>query len=82
MYEFLDKFEKRMEWLGAAHSIINRKGKKTEIEELFSENQLTGIIISVLLFIMEKTLEQNNECDMAAIESFLSELLFTYYTDG
>src|SRR5690554_295222 len=82
MYEFLDKFEKRMEWLGVAHSIINRKGKKTEIEELFSENQLTGIIISVLLFIMEKTLEQNNECDMAAIESFLSELLFTYYTDG
>ncbi len=82
MNEFLDKFEKRMEWLGAANSIINRKGRNTAIEELFGENQLTGIIISVLLFIMEKTLEENNECDMIAIEGFLRELLYTYYTDS
>ena len=82
MLEFLDKFEKRMEWVGAAHSIINRKGKNTEIEGHFGENELTGIIISVLLFIMEKTLEDNNECEMAHIEGFLTDLLHTYYTDN
>ncbi|NLB42959.1 MAG: hypothetical protein GX815_12035, partial [Clostridiales bacterium] len=82
MFEFLDKFEKRMEWVGAAYSIINRRGKKTELEGLFSENELTSIIISVLLFIMEKTLEDNNECEMAHIEDFLDDLLRSYYTDS
>lgn len=81
MFEFLDKFEKRMEWIGAAHSIINRKGKKTELEGLFAENELTGIIISVLLFIMEKTLEDNNECEISHIEDFLSDLLRSYYKE-
>jgi len=81
MFDFLDKFEKRMEWIGVAHSIINRKGKNTAIEGLFEENELTNIIISVLLFIMEKTLEENNECEMAHIEAFLGDLFKTYYTD-
>ncbi len=82
MFDFLDKFEKRMEWIGAAHSIINRRGRNTELEALLGENELTGIIISVLLFIMEKTLEDNNECEMAHIEDFLSDLLRSFYTEG
>ena len=61
MFDFLEKFEKRMEWIGIAVSIINRKGKVTKLEGLFKENELTNIIISVLLFIMEKTLEENKE---------------------
>lgn len=79
MFEFLSKFEKRMEWVGVANSIINRKGKNTEIEGIFSDNDMTNIIISTLLFIMEKSLEENNECDMYQIGIFLDELISTYY---
>jgi hypothetical protein len=80
MFDFLDSFEKRMEWMGIANSIINRKGKNTELESLFDENELTNIIISVLLFIMEKTLEENNECEMVHIEAFLYDLTRLYYS--
>ena len=80
MFDFLDNFKKRMEWMGIANSIINRKGKNTELENLFEENELTNIIVSVLLFIMEKTLEENNECEMHHIEDFLDELLRSYYS--
>jgi len=80
MFDFLDNFEKRMEWIGITNSIINRKGKNTELENLFEENELTNIIVSVLLFIMEKTLEENNECEMHHIEAFLDELTSSYYS--
>lgn len=80
MFDFLDSFEKRMEWIGITNSIINRKGKNTELENLFEENELTNIIVSVLLFIMEKTLEENNECEMHHIEAFLDELTRLYYS--
>jgi len=80
MFDFLDGFEKRMEWMGIANSIINRKGKNTELEGLFEENELTNIIISVLLFIMEKTLEENNECEMVHVEAFLEDLTRLYYS--
>ena len=79
MFDFLENFEKRMEWVGIANSIINRKGKNTELENLFEENEMTNIIISVLLFIMEKTLEENNECEMHHIEAFLFQLTREYY---
>ena len=69
-----------MEWIGITNSIINRKGKNTELENLFGENELTNIIVSVLLFIMEKTLEENNECEMHHIEAFLDELTRLYYS--
>ncbi len=80
MFDFLENFEKRMEWIGIANSIINRKGKNTELENLFEENEMTNIIISVLLFIMEKTLEENNECEMHHIEDFLDQLTREYYS--
>lgn len=66
--------------MGIANSIINRKGKNTVLENLFEENELTNIIVSVLLFIMEKTLEENNECEMYHIENFLDDLLRFYYS--
>ncbi len=80
MFDFLENFEKRMEWIGITNSIINRKGKNTELESMFGENELTNIIVSVLLFIMEKTLEENNECEMHHIEAFLDELTRLYYS--
>lgn len=79
MMDFLDKFEKRMEWIGVVDSIVNRKGKDTKLEGIFQGNEMTNIIVSVLLFIMEKTLEENNECDIQHIEGFLEELLKRYY---
>lgn len=79
MFDFLENFEKRMEWIGIANSIINRKGKNTELEKLFDENEMTNIIISVLLFIMERTLEENNECEMHHIEAFLDQLTREFY---
>ncbi|MCT4507752.1 MAG: hypothetical protein N4A48_03185 [Tepidibacter sp.] len=79
MIDFLDKFEKRMEWIGVVDSIVNRRGKNTRLEAMFEENQLTNIIVSVLLFIMEKTLEENNQCDIISIERFLNNLLSQYY---
>ena len=82
MFDFLDKFENRMEWIGIANSIINRKGKNTDLESIFDENELTNIIVSVLLFIMEKTLEENNECEMHHIETFLSDLIKQYYSEN
>ena len=81
MYDFLDKFENRMEWIGIANSIINRKGKNTAIEGLFNDNELTNMIVSILLFIMEKTLEENNECEIYHIETFLGDLINNYYSD-
>ena len=81
MYDFLDKFENRMEWIGIANSVINRKRKNTAIEGLFNDNELTNMIVSILLFIMEKTLEENNECEIYHIETFLGDLINNYYSD-
>lgn len=77
--EFLDKFEKRMEWIGVVDSIVNRRGRDTKIEGRFQGNDLTNIIVSVLLFVMEKTLEENNECDSGHIEEFIDALLREHY---
>ncbi len=79
MIEFLDKFERRMEWIGVVDSIVNRKGRDTRLEGLFQGNDLTNVIVSVLLFIMEKTLEENNECDSGHIEDFVDVLLKEHY---
>lgn len=79
MFEFLDKFHERMEMIAISDSILNRKGKNKEIEDLFQENELDNIIIAVLLFIMEKTLEENNECEIFHIEQFLEGLFDEYY---
>jgi len=79
MIEFLKDFEKRMEWIGVVESIVNRKGKNTQLESLFKENDLSNIIFALLLFIMERTLTEDDRCDIKAIQNFLKDLLETYY---
>jgi hypothetical protein len=32
MFDFLEAFEKRMEWIGIIESIVNRRGRDMEIE--------------------------------------------------
>lgn len=58
MFEFLEAFEKRMEWIGIIESILNRRGRDMEIESLFQGNSFVNVIISTLLYIMEKTLSE------------------------
>lgn len=79
MNDFLKDFEKRMEWIGIVESIVNRKGKNTQLESLFKENDLSNVIFALLLFIMERTLIEDDRCDMKAIQNFLKDLLATYY---
>lgn len=79
MFEFLEAFEKRMEWVGIVESIVNRRGRDTEIESLFQGNSFVNVIVSTLLYIMEKTLSQDSDCDIDNIAAFLGELLPQYY---
>lgn len=80
MIEFLKDFEKRMEWIGIVESIVNRKGKNTQLESLFKENDLSNIIFALLLFIMERTLIEDDRCDIKEIQNFLKDLLAKYYS--
>lgn len=80
MIDFLKDFEKRMEWIGIVESIVNRKGKNTQLESLFKEDDLSNIIFALLLFIMERTLTEDNRCDIKSIQNFLKDLLENYYS--
>ncbi|MDD2402250.1 MAG: hypothetical protein PHD60_08645 [Clostridia bacterium] len=79
MFGFLEGFEKRMELVGVVESIVNRKNKSMDIERLFKENELINLVFSVLLYIMEKTLSEDSNCDSEHISKFLEEILPTYY---
>lgn len=79
MHDYLDGFEKRMQLVAVVESIVNRKSRKREIEDLLPDMQFENLIFSVLVFIMEKTLSEDGECDMGAIGSFIDETVSTYY---
>lgn len=79
MLRFLEGFEKRMQIVAIVESIVNRRNKNTEIEKLFKENQFENIVFSVLVFIMEKTLSEDSECNIKAISGFLLSILPNYY---
>jgi phage host-nuclease inhibitor protein Gam len=71
MYEFLTGFYERMEFIAVVDSIVNRKNKNNEIEDLFCDHELDNMIMSVLLFIMEKTLLEDDDCTIDSISDFL-----------
>ena len=79
MFEFLEAFEKRMEWIGIVESVINRRGRDMEIESIFSGNSFVNVIFSTLIYIMEKTLSEDSDCDISNISAFLEKLLPEYY---
>lgn len=78
MEEYLQGFEKRMEFFAIIESIAKRRNKSEKIESLFEENQLDNIIMSVLVFIMEITLTEEKECTLESIIQFVREIL-PYY---
>ncbi len=79
MYSFLDGFDKRMEMVGIVESVINRKNRNMEIERLFAGNDFLNLVFSVLLYIMEKTLSEDSDCDSEHIYKFIDSILPEYY---
>ncbi|MDR3541464.1 MAG: hypothetical protein P4L69_10935 [Desulfosporosinus sp.] len=77
-FEFLEGFEQRMKLVAAIDSIINRTNRKMEFEKLFESGQLDNIIFSVLVFIMEKTLTEDEDCTMESIASFVAQIIPEY----
>ena len=78
MIEYLNGFSKRMEFTVAVDSIVNRVNRNQEIERLFMAGELDNIIMSVLVFIMEKTLTEELNCTIEAITDFIGSILPEY----
>jgi hypothetical protein len=79
MYQYLEGFDKRMEIVGIVESIVNRKNRNMEIEKLFKGNDFINLIFSVLLYIMEKTLAEDSDCDSEHILLFIQAILPKHY---
>jgi hypothetical protein len=78
---FLEGFEKRMQIMAAIDSIVNRYNRNMDMERLFERGHLDNIIFSVLVFIMERTLSEDEECTMDSISAFLREIIPAYQPD-
>ena len=76
--DFLEGFEKRMRIVAAVDSIVNRTNRRMDLERLFSAGQLDNLIFSVLVFIMERTLAEDEECTLESIALFLRRILPAY----
>jgi len=77
-FEILEAFEQRMKLVAAIDSIINRTNRKMEFEKLFEPGQLDNIIFSILVFIMEKTLTEDEDCTMESIAGFVAQIIPDY----
>lgn len=78
MIEYLQGFDKRMEFFAIVESIAKRKNKSEKIEELFEKNELDNLIMSVLVYIMEITLTEEKECTLENIVQFVRDILPNY----
>lgn len=78
MHDFLERFQNRMEFCAIIGSIVNRKNKSTEIENMFEPCELDNLIVSVLVFIMENTLSENKICTLKEINAFIIKILPVY----
>jgi hypothetical protein len=76
--EYLERFAKRMEFVAAVDSIVGRTNKNQEIERLFSHGELDNILLSVLVFIMEITLTEEQDCTISVITDFLADIVPSY----
>lgn len=78
MFDFLERFEKRMEFAAVVDSIVNRLNKNSEIEQQFAPQEIDNLLFSILVFIMERTLAEDHDCTIASIASFLAAVLPNY----
>ncbi len=78
-YPYLEAFDKRMEFAAVVDSIVNRKNSNTEIEGWFPDKRLLdNLFFSLLVYIMEQTLSENEECTIENMADHLSEILPQY----
>jgi hypothetical protein len=78
MPDFLNRFDKRMEFAAVSDSIMNRKNRNSELEQRFEECEMDNLLLSVLVFIMERTLSEEHDCTIGSVSSFLTEILPAY----
>lgn len=76
--EILQQFEKRMELVAVIDSIVNRRNRSIEIENKFNEGEIDNLILSVLVYIMEITLAEDQDCTIDSIARFLKGILPAY----
>ena len=81
MLEFLEGFEKRMGFAAVVDSIVNRKNKNSEIEDWFGGEELDNVFFSLLVYIMERTLNENDDCTIEKMAGFLDDTLPAYGKD-
>ena len=78
MFGFLEGFQDRMEFAAIVDSIVNRKNTNIEIESWFEKDELDNLFFSLLVYIMEQTLNENDDCTMDNIAVFLDDILPFY----
>jgi len=79
MFDFLEAFEKRMQIVAVVDSIVNRRNRNMELEKVFQQGQLENLVFSVLVYIMDRTLSEDEECTNESITSFISTILPSNY---
>ncbi|HHW08212.1 MAG TPA: hypothetical protein GXX34_11910 [Clostridia bacterium] len=79
--EFLEGFEKRMQLVAVVDAVLHRRRKNMELESLFAPGHMENLIFSVLVFIMEKTLAEDEACTIESIIGFLRDILPAYGVD-
>lgn len=75
MFDFLEAFEKRMQIVAVVDSIVNRRNRNMELEKIFQQGQLENLVFSVLVYIMDKTLSEDEECSAESIKGFIGSIL-------
>lgn len=78
MLDFLEGFSKRMEFAAVADSVVNRINKNSEIEQAFAPQEIDNLLLSVLVFIMERTLSEDHDCTVESVAAFLGSVLPAY----
>lgn len=78
MLEYLEGFEKRMGFAAVVDSIVNRKNRNNEIEDWFEGEELDNMFFSLLVYIMEQTLNENDDCTIENMAGFLEDTLPMY----
>jgi len=78
MLEILEGFSKRMEFIAIVDSITNRRNTSMQIEALFPDNKMENLILSILIYIMETTLTEEEECTIENITVFVKNILPQY----
>jgi Mediator complex subunit 30. len=75
MFDFLEAFEKRMQIVAVVDSVVNRRNRNMELEKVFQQGQLENLVFSVLVYIMDRTLSEDEECTAESITDFIGSIL-------